>query len=94
MALPWLMLAANGLAWLRWGTDLPFLDDWRAYNERTAGTFGWVMQRAYSALLTLSPRSSEGWGLGSNYDGTSHCNHWRHLATPAGRHGLAIMNIY
>lgn len=41
VALPLLMLAANLLAWLRWGTDLPFLDDWRAYNERTAGTFGW-----------------------------------------------------
>lgn len=33
LALPLLMLAANLLAWLRWGTDLPFLDDWRAYNE-------------------------------------------------------------
>ena len=41
VALPLAMLAANLVAWLRWGTDLPFLDDWRAYNERTAGTFGW-----------------------------------------------------
>lgn len=32
VALPLFMLAANVLAWLRWGTDLPFLDDWRAYN--------------------------------------------------------------
>ena len=30
------MLAANVLAWLRWGTDLPFLDDWRAYDEKNA----------------------------------------------------------
>lgn len=36
VALPLLMLAANLLAWLRWGVDLPFLDDWRAYNQGTA----------------------------------------------------------
>ena len=35
-ALPLLMLAMNVLAWLRWGTDLPFLDDWRAYDEKNA----------------------------------------------------------
>ena len=28
---PLLMLAANALAWLRYGTDFPFFDDWRAY---------------------------------------------------------------
>ena len=32
IALPLLMLAANVLAWLRWGTDLPYFDDWRAYD--------------------------------------------------------------
>ena len=36
LALALLMLGANLLAWLRWGTDLPFLDDWRAYNEGRA----------------------------------------------------------
>jgi len=36
LALPVLLLAANLLAWLRWGVDLPFLDDWRAYDERRA----------------------------------------------------------
>jgi hypothetical protein len=36
VALPLAMLAANLLAWLRWGTDLPFLDDWRAYYEGQA----------------------------------------------------------
>ncbi|MDR2154616.1 MAG: GtrA family protein [Burkholderiaceae bacterium] len=36
VALPVLMLAANLLAWWRWGMDLPFLDDWFAYAERTA----------------------------------------------------------
>jgi hypothetical protein len=36
VALPLLILAANLLAWLRWGFDLPFLDDWRAYNTRNA----------------------------------------------------------
>lgn len=30
-AVPVLMLAANALAWLRYGTDFPFFDDWRAY---------------------------------------------------------------
>jgi len=36
VALPLLMLAAHLLAWLRWGIDLPHMDDWRAYSERTA----------------------------------------------------------
>lgn len=36
IALPLLMLVANVLAWLRWGTDLPFLDDWRVYDQRNA----------------------------------------------------------
>ena len=36
VALPLLMLGANVLAWLRWGTDLPFLDDWRVYDQRNA----------------------------------------------------------
>ena len=36
VTLPLLMLAANLLAWLRWGIDLPFLDDWPTYNERNA----------------------------------------------------------
>ena len=29
--IPVLMLAANALSWLRYGTDFPFFDDWRAY---------------------------------------------------------------
>jgi len=36
VALPLLMLAAHLLAWLRWGMDLPFFDDWRVYDEGTA----------------------------------------------------------
>ncbi|WP_298437560.1 hypothetical protein [Ottowia sp.] len=36
VALPLLMLAANVLAWLRWGTDLPYFDDWRAYDMGNA----------------------------------------------------------
>lgn len=36
VALPLLMLAANVLAWLRWGIDMPFFDDWRAYDDREA----------------------------------------------------------
>lgn len=36
VALPLVMLAANVLAWLRWGTDLPYFDDWRVYDERSA----------------------------------------------------------
>ena len=37
--LPWLMLAANALCWLRFGNDLPFVDDWRAYADGSAGRF-------------------------------------------------------
>ena len=36
VALPLLMLAANLLAWLRWGTDLPYFDDWLAYDQGTS----------------------------------------------------------
>lgn len=42
VALPLAMLAANLLAWLRWGTDLPYFDDWLAYDQGTS--------------LSLSPR--------------------------------------
>lgn len=37
--LPVLMLAANALAWLRYGTDFPFFDDWRAYAAGNIGSF-------------------------------------------------------
>lgn len=33
MVLPIIMLAANVVCWLRWGTDLPFFDDWYALSE-------------------------------------------------------------
>ena len=36
VALPLAMLAANLLAWLRWGTDLPYFDDWLAYDQGTS----------------------------------------------------------
>ena len=36
VALPLVLLGANLLAWLRWGVDLPFLDDWRAYDQGQA----------------------------------------------------------
>ena len=29
----------KALAWLRWGIDMPFLDDWRAYANGDAGSF-------------------------------------------------------
>lgn len=54
MALPWLMLVANVLAWLRWGTDLPFFDDWRAYDERNALSLD--PKRLFEAINnTISP---------------------------------------
>lgn len=53
-ALPLLMLAANLLAWLRWGTDLPFLDDWRAYDEQNALSF--APARLFEAINnTITP---------------------------------------
>ena len=53
-ALPLLMLAANLLAWWRWGTDLPFLDDWRAYDERNALSF--APERLFEAINnTITP---------------------------------------
>ncbi len=37
VAAPWLMLAISALCWLRFGVDMPFVDDWRAYADGTAG---------------------------------------------------------
>lgn len=54
VALPLAMLAANLLAWLRWGTDLPYFDDWRAYDERAALSLS--LPRLFRAVNnTLSP---------------------------------------
>ena len=54
VALPLVMLAANLLAWLRWGTDLPYFDDWRAYDERAALSLS--LPRLFRAVNnTLSP---------------------------------------
>lgn len=54
VALPWLMLAANVLSWLRWGTDLPFFDDWRAYAEGSALSL--APARLFEAINnTISP---------------------------------------
>ena len=54
IALPLLMLAANVLAWLRWGTDLPYFDDWRAYDMRNALSL--APERLFEAVNnTISP---------------------------------------
>ncbi len=54
IALPLLMLAANVLAWLRWGTDLPYFDDWRAYDLRNALSL--APERLFEAVNnTISP---------------------------------------
>jgi len=54
IALPLLMLAANLLAWLRWGTDLPYFDDWRAYDQRNARSL--APARLFEAVNnTISP---------------------------------------
>ncbi|MDD2547665.1 MAG: hypothetical protein PHI55_15490 [Burkholderiaceae bacterium] len=36
-ALPWLALAWGALAWLRFGVDMPWFDDWRAFSDGTLG---------------------------------------------------------
>jgi hypothetical protein len=36
MAIPIISLVLNALSWLRFGIDLPLLDDWRVYLQRTA----------------------------------------------------------
>ena len=38
VALPVFSLSLGALAWLRYGIDLPWYDDWRAYNEGTLGS--------------------------------------------------------
>ncbi|SRR5579871_5917360 len=37
--IPIALLALMALSWLRYGIDLPHLDDWRDYNDGTAGSF-------------------------------------------------------
>ncbi|ARU06308.1 hypothetical protein CCO03_17955 [Comamonas serinivorans] len=52
--LPWLMLAASALCWLRFGSDLPFVDDWRAYADGTAGR--WLPRVWFTAANnTMAP---------------------------------------
>lgn len=53
-AVPVLMLAANVLAWLRYGTDLPYFDDWRGYASGDIGSFQLV--RLFQVVNnTMSP---------------------------------------
>ncbi len=54
LALPVLMLTANLLLWLRFGTDLPFYDDWSAYARGTIESLEW--RRLFQAgNNTLAP---------------------------------------
>ncbi|MES1981091.1 MAG: hypothetical protein V4443_01325 [Pseudomonadota bacterium] len=39
IALPILSLVLNAISWLRFGIDLPYFDDWRAYHVGEIGTF-------------------------------------------------------
>jgi hypothetical protein len=39
IGLPILNLVLNAVSWLRFGIDIPFMDDWRAYYEGGIGTF-------------------------------------------------------
>lgn len=51
---PVLMLAANALAWLRYGTDFPFFDDWRAYASGDIESFN--LARLFQVVNnTMSP---------------------------------------
>lgn len=54
IALPLAMLAANLVAWLRYGTDMPFIDDWRAYRDGNADSF--ALARLFQVVNnTISP---------------------------------------
>src|SRR4029079_1575057 len=39
LVIPVLSLLAGAVAWLRYGIDLPFFDDWRAYIQGRSGSF-------------------------------------------------------
>lgn len=41
LALPWASLAWAALTWLRWGSDMPWFDDWRAYADGNIGRGDW-----------------------------------------------------
>ena len=51
---PILLLAWNALAWLRWGTDLPYLDDWHVYMNGQAGSLN-LAHLTKSVNNTISP---------------------------------------
>ena len=51
---PILLLAWNALAWLRWGTDLPYLDDWHVYMNGQAGSLN-PAHLTKSVNNTISP---------------------------------------
>ena len=54
IAAPWLMLAVSALCWLRFGVDMPFVDDWRAYADGTAGQ--WAPRLWFTATNnTIAP---------------------------------------
>ena len=38
IALPWLSFALGALAWLRYGMDMPWFDDWRGYTDGNIGS--------------------------------------------------------
>ena len=71
--LPLLMLAANVLAWLRYGSDFPMVDDWRYYARGDIDQFSLArLFRAENntlapvglALDTLAQRVLDGNGMG------------------------------
>ncbi len=54
VTLPLVLLAANLVAWLRYGTDMPFIDDWRAYRDGSADSF--ALSRLFQTVNnTISP---------------------------------------
>lgn len=54
LALPLLMLGANILSWLRFGTDLPFYDDWSGYDRGNIESLEW--RRLFQAANnTMAP---------------------------------------
>ncbi len=54
VGVPLAMLAANLIAWLRYGTDMPFIDDWRAYRDGNIDSF--ALTRLFQVVNnTISP---------------------------------------
>ncbi len=55
IAVPLLCFAINVLSWITYGVDIPFMDDWRAYQSGQAGSFaiGYLFTPANDTLYPV-----------------------------------------